>query len=429
MLSFGERLRQEREARSVDLHEIAESTKIGSRYLQALETNDFDVLPGTVFAKGYVRAYAEYIGANAEALVDALVIEMDSQGEQKESDSAKAYLQTLESTSGHEYARGDSSESRGWARKPFIIPVVAVAGLAVLALALYWGLSGSDADSEATLADATRPAASPQVGPPSAKAPPAMPADDAGTRAEGEAVDDAVEPSISTASTSSASTSPVETEAVVRRQPAVTGSDDSEPTPVDALTAKAVDDARGLPASEPTARESDGADTTKATNDTRSDKTTTEPSETPTSKDTNQTAELGAARAETESEPPAGADVDARISVPEFGVGTRVVNRKLTGESDRFDEGTRVTFWTRVVGGQSGERIRHVWLYKGAVMDSIELKLGGSHWRTYSRKTLPRGKLGPWAVELRDAAGRVRARQEFSCSAAGSSGGTAGANL
>jgi cytoskeletal protein RodZ len=415
MLSFGERLRQEREARSVDLHEIAESTKIGSRYLQALETNDFDVLPGTVFAKGYVRAYAEYIGANAEALVDALVIEMDSQGGQ-EGDSAKAYLQTLESTSGQERARGGSSESRGWARKPFIIPVVVVAGLAVLALALYWGLSGSDSDVEATLADATRPAASPQAGSPNAKSPPAMPSGDAGTRADGESVDDAGEPSISTATTSSASTSPIEPEAVVRREPTVAGNDDSGSTPSDALAAKAVADARDQPAGEPAARAPDAADTTKAANDSRGDLSTAEPAETPSSKEASRVAE-------------SGADVDARISVPEFGVGTSVVNRKLTGESDRFNEGTRVTFWTRVVGGQSGERIRHVWLYKGAVMDSIELELGGSHWRTYSRKTLPRGKLGPWAVELRDAAGRVRARQEFSCSATGSSGGSSGASL
>jgi len=237
--------------------------------LQALETNDFDVLPGTVFAKGYVRAYAEYIGANAEALVDALVIEMDSQGGQEDSDSAKAYLQTLESTSGQERARGDSSESRGWARKPFIIPVVAVAGLAVLALALYWGLSGSDADSEDTLAEAARPAASPQAGPPNAESLPAMPNGDTGARAEDESVDDAVEPSISTASTSSATTPPVEGDSVARRGPTAASTGDSEPTPDDALTSSALGDAREESASEPAARESGGAGTTQAANDSR----------------------------------------------------------------------------------------------------------------------------------------------------------------
>ena len=61
MSGFGHKLKTERESRGVSLDEIAAATKIGKRYLEALEDDDFDSLPGDVFTRGYVRAYAEHI--------------------------------------------------------------------------------------------------------------------------------------------------------------------------------------------------------------------------------------------------------------------------------------------------------------------------------------------------------------------------------
>jgi cytoskeleton protein RodZ len=76
MASFGERLKREREMRGVSLEEIAESTKIGKRHLQALETEDFDQLPGGIFNKGFVRAYSKYLGLDEEqAVTDFLAAE------------------------------------------------------------------------------------------------------------------------------------------------------------------------------------------------------------------------------------------------------------------------------------------------------------------------------------------------------------------
>ena len=67
--TFGERLRRERETRGVTLEDIAASTKIGTRLLRALEDQQFDLLPGGIFNKGYVRAYARYLGINEEQAV------------------------------------------------------------------------------------------------------------------------------------------------------------------------------------------------------------------------------------------------------------------------------------------------------------------------------------------------------------------------
>src|SRR6266478_10215104 len=54
--SFGARLKKEREQRGVTLDDIALSTKIGKRFLSALEEEHFEQLPGGIFSKGFVRA-------------------------------------------------------------------------------------------------------------------------------------------------------------------------------------------------------------------------------------------------------------------------------------------------------------------------------------------------------------------------------------
>ena len=62
--------------RGITLEEIAAATKIGSRSLRALETEDFEKLPGGIFNKGFVRSYARYLGIDAEqAVTDFLAAE------------------------------------------------------------------------------------------------------------------------------------------------------------------------------------------------------------------------------------------------------------------------------------------------------------------------------------------------------------------
>ena len=76
MASFGESLKRERELREISLREIADATKINIRYLEALEQNRFDTLPGGVFNKGFIRAYARFIGVEGETLVDSYLQEI-----------------------------------------------------------------------------------------------------------------------------------------------------------------------------------------------------------------------------------------------------------------------------------------------------------------------------------------------------------------
>lgn len=66
---FGEKLQREREMRGISLEEIAGATKIGTRALRALEEEQFEKLPGGIFNKGFVRAYARYLGIDEEQAV------------------------------------------------------------------------------------------------------------------------------------------------------------------------------------------------------------------------------------------------------------------------------------------------------------------------------------------------------------------------
>lgn len=67
--TFGMRLKQEREQRGITLDQISQSTKIGTRFLQALEQDHFEQLPGGIFNKGFVRAYARFVGIDEEEAV------------------------------------------------------------------------------------------------------------------------------------------------------------------------------------------------------------------------------------------------------------------------------------------------------------------------------------------------------------------------
>ena len=67
--NFGERLKREREMREVSLKEVTVATRIGSRFLEALENEDWAKLPGGVFNRGFVRSIARYLGLDEEDLL------------------------------------------------------------------------------------------------------------------------------------------------------------------------------------------------------------------------------------------------------------------------------------------------------------------------------------------------------------------------
>jgi cytoskeleton protein RodZ len=67
--SFGAQLKKEREKQGVTLEEISVSTKIGTRMLRALEEEHFDQLPGGIFNKGFIRAYARCLHMDEDQVI------------------------------------------------------------------------------------------------------------------------------------------------------------------------------------------------------------------------------------------------------------------------------------------------------------------------------------------------------------------------
>jgi cytoskeletal protein RodZ len=66
---FGDKFRKARENKNLTLDQVSNVTKIGARMLQAIEEEKFDQLPGGVFNKGFIRAYARHLGINDEEAV------------------------------------------------------------------------------------------------------------------------------------------------------------------------------------------------------------------------------------------------------------------------------------------------------------------------------------------------------------------------
>src|SRR5499426_879711 len=60
--TIGEKLRLAREERGIALRDISEQTRISIRYLEAIETDDYRRLPGGIFNRSFIRAYAKFIG-------------------------------------------------------------------------------------------------------------------------------------------------------------------------------------------------------------------------------------------------------------------------------------------------------------------------------------------------------------------------------
>lgn len=72
MASIGSTLREERIRLGLGIDQIEADTKIRAKYLMALEDERFEALPGTAYARAFLRDYAEQLGLDPQALVDRL---------------------------------------------------------------------------------------------------------------------------------------------------------------------------------------------------------------------------------------------------------------------------------------------------------------------------------------------------------------------
>lgn len=123
---FGARLRQAREGKGISLRVIAESTKISVRALEALERNDISQLPGGIFSRAFVRGYAVQVGLDPEETI-------------------ADFLNTFPDESvvqGHPRTRHQLIEELDRERPMLSAARIVLAGVAVTAIAVYFGVAG-----------------------------------------------------------------------------------------------------------------------------------------------------------------------------------------------------------------------------------------------------------------------------------------------
>jgi cytoskeletal protein RodZ len=94
MAGEGAILRQAREEKGWSYRDIEESIKIRVRYLEALEKEEYDILPGTTYVKGFLRSYSKHLGLNPEEIISLY----NSSKEKEPSPQLHAPLTPIQST-------------------------------------------------------------------------------------------------------------------------------------------------------------------------------------------------------------------------------------------------------------------------------------------------------------------------------------------
>jgi cytoskeleton protein RodZ len=125
--SLGAQLRAAREARGVSLRELSDQTRIARRYLEAIETDNYKELPGGIFNRSFIKAYAKAVGFDEAKAVSAYTEVARAHGE------APDELPTSRQHS-RIYMDGDT------ARSPIVTALLSLVILSIISLGIYAGL-------------------------------------------------------------------------------------------------------------------------------------------------------------------------------------------------------------------------------------------------------------------------------------------------
>jgi cytoskeleton protein RodZ len=127
--TIGEQLRLAREERGIALREISNQTRISMRYLEAIETNDYKRLPGGIFNRSFVKAYARCVAFDEKEALEGYARFMREQGQS---------VDEVETTPHYSKVYDEASATRS----PWLTVLLAIVILAILTLgalaAVHW---------------------------------------------------------------------------------------------------------------------------------------------------------------------------------------------------------------------------------------------------------------------------------------------------
>lgn len=140
-MEIGERLREARESKGLSLESLQETTKIQKRYLQAIEKNEFQVLPGKFYTRAFIREYASAVGLDPEVVME----------------EHKGELPTFDEESTVQYSRVQRTKKEATQKSgpssrvlPTILTVGLIIGLIFVIWLVWQNMSGAEDGSTAT---------------------------------------------------------------------------------------------------------------------------------------------------------------------------------------------------------------------------------------------------------------------------------------
>jgi cytoskeletal protein RodZ len=143
MQTVGEILRLEREKKGLSIKDIELGTSIRTLYIKAIEDNDFKVIPGEVYLKGFIRNYASFLGLDAQGIMDVYRQNQNPEAAVPPEKPVEREKKPQEETK--DSGRSERSESKktgyGW--------IAAVLLIAIAAGGAYWWLSSGQTPSPA----------------------------------------------------------------------------------------------------------------------------------------------------------------------------------------------------------------------------------------------------------------------------------------
>lgn len=142
--SLGDQLRQARENANITLRSISDQTRIAMRHLEAIETGDYKQLPGGIFNRSFVKAYAKQVGFDENVALELYSRAARAQGETDDSDAPVSYRPQV-------YTNGEGNRSSKLTAL-FSIIILAIISYGVYA-AQHW-YSKRNAQNAATTNDA-----------------------------------------------------------------------------------------------------------------------------------------------------------------------------------------------------------------------------------------------------------------------------------
>jgi len=375
MQTVGNYLKSGREAKNISLSEVARTTKISKWYLDCLEQDDFDKMPGGPYIKGYISSYAAYIGLQEDEVLKCYdsLYSNSTEGEQTQHDQPNV------------------KKRRAFAgifpnRKKTFFLSLAILMLVALGTYYFWPQNQRQTHSDANIQDSKGAL---------------VPGIDAQQTENKTSV---LTPNQKYAQTTEQNNFRKNEKPLTDTNNLIQGTSTGENPIVENL---------------PSPENHDGQqvlqrDSEIAASGLDSSVTAAQDTESSSGMDSTVAADQDSEPIGIPTEPtrpqPAG-----NIKVLEATACTGVANRTPRGTGESFKWSTeKIYIWSWIESANHPTSVHHIYFFKGQKISDIELKIRSSNWRTWSYKTLlDKRYIGPWRVDITSAEGKLLQRIQF----------------